>query len=228
MEPSISLSHVSKRYSMPGGRHVDGLLDVSLSVARGQFVSIQGPSGSGKTTLLLTIGGMQRPTSGQVVVAGHDLYSLGQAKRTKFRAAHLGFVFQMFHLVPYLNVIENICLGAAGQADARQHAQALIEQLGLTDRQQHRPSHLSVGECQRTALARALIACPDIILADEPTGNLDPDNTAEVLQVLTNFCHKGGAVLLVSHGEEAHRLADRVLRIEQGRIEEFPKSQIGR
>lgn len=221
MESTISLAHVSKQYSMPGGRNVVGLLDVSLSVDRGEFVSVQGPSGSGKTTLLLTIGGMQRPTSGQVVVANHDLYALGQAERTKFRASHLGFVFQMFHLVPYLNVIENICLGAAGQPDAQQQAHVLAERLGITDRQQHKPSHLSVGECQRTALARALIARPDIILADEPTGNLDPENTEEVLQVFANFCQEGGSVLMVSHGQEARRQADRMLRIEKGRVEEI-------
>ncbi len=218
MQPAISLTHVTKRYAMPRGCNVVGLDDVSLMVDSGQFVSVQGPSGSGKTTLLLTIGGMQRPTSGQVVVAGHDLYAIGQAERTKFRAIHLGFVFQMFHLVPYLNVIENICLGADGRPDNRQQAHALIERLGLTERQQHKPSRLSVGECQRTALARALIARPDIILADEPTGNLDPENTEEVLRVLAQYCHEGGSVLLVTHGAEAQHHADQRLKMEQGRL----------
>jgi ABC-type lipoprotein export system ATPase subunit len=218
MEPVISLAHVMKRYPMPGGHDIVCLDDVSLTVDRGQFVSVQGPSGSGKTTLLLTTGGMQRPTSGQVVVAGHDLYAIGQAERTKFRAAHLGFVFQMFHLVPYLNVIDNICLGAASQPGTRQRAQALVERLGLGERRQHKPSRLSVGECQRTALARALIAHPDLILADEPTGNLDPENTEEVLRVLAQYCQEGGSVLLVTHGEQAHRHADRRLKMEQGRL----------
>jgi len=221
MEPTISLTQVSKHYSMPGGRNVVGLDEVSLSVDRGQFVSVQGPSGSGKTTLLLTIGGMQRPTSGQVTVAGRDLYALSHAEQTKFRADHLGFVFQMFHLVPYLNVIENICLGAIGQADVQEQAEGLLDRLGLTDRWQHKPSHLSVGECQRTALARALVARPDLILADEPTGNLDPENTAVVLKVLADFCQEGGSVLLVTHGQEAHGLADRRLQIEKGRLEEL-------
>lgn len=221
MEPTISLTDVSKKYSMPGGRHVVGLDSVSLTVDPGQFVLVRGPSGSGKTTLLLTIGAMQRPTSGQVVVAGHDLVALSQAERTKFRADHLGFVFQMFHLVPYLNVIENICLGARGGSDVQAQANALIDQLGLTDRMLHKPSHLSVGECQRTALARALIARPSIILADEPTGNLDPENTNLVLEVLASYCQQGGSVMLVTHGQEAHNQADRVLQIEKGRLEEL-------
>ncbi len=220
MEPTILLTDVSKHYPMPGGRNVVGLDGVSLSIDPGQFVLVQGPSGSGKTTLLLTIGAMQRPTSGQVVVAGHDLVALNHAERTKFRAVHLGFVFQMFHLVPYLNVFENICLGAHGKADVQEQAHALINQLGLTDRWQHKPSHLSVGECQRTALARALIARPSIILADEPTGNLDPENTNIVLEVLASYCQQGGSVMLVTHGQEAHSQADRTLRIEKGRLEE--------
>ncbi len=218
MEPTISLAHVTKQYSMPKGRKVVGLDDVSLTVAPGQFVSVQGPSGSGKTTLLLTIGGMQRPTSGQVVVAGHDLYAIGQAKRTQFRAGHLGFVFQMFHLVPYLNVLENVCLGAAGRPGARQRALALVERLGIAERQQHKPSRLSGGEGQRTGLARARFAHPDLILADEPTGNLDPENTGEVLRILVQYCQEGGSVLLVTHGDEANRHADLKLRMEKGRL----------
>lgn len=218
MQPILSLTHVSKHYAMPGGSDVVCLESVSLSVDRGQFVSVQGPSGSGKTTLLLTIGGMQRPSSGQVVVAGHNLYALSPGARTKFRATHLGFVFQMFHLVPYLNVIENICLGANSEADAREQARVLAERLGIGQRLQHKPSRLSVGECQRTALARALIAKPELILADEPTGNLDPENTEEVLQVLAQYCQQGGSVLLVTHGEEARRYADRRLRLEQSHL----------
>ena len=221
MEPTISLIGVSKHYPMPGGRVVVGLDEVSLSVDPGQFVLVQGPSGSGKTTLLLTIGGMQRPTAGKVIVAGYDLVKLSHAERTKFRAGHLGFVFQMFHLVPYLNVLENISLGGYGKSDAQERARTLLEQLGLTDRWQHKPSHLSVGECQRTALARALIGRPQIILADEPTGNLDPENTAMVLEVLASYCQEGGSVLLVTHGEEALQQADRRLRIEKGRLEEL-------
>jgi len=221
MEPTISLLDVSKQYPMPGGRTVVGLDGVSLTVDPGQFALVQGPSGSGKTTLLLTIGGMQRPTSGQVIVAGHDLVKLSHAERNKFRADHLGFVFQMFHLVPYLNVIDNICLGGRGVSDVKDRARSLLDQLGLTDRWQHQPSHLSVGECQRTALARALIARPDIILADEPTGNLDPENTSLVLEVLSSYCREGGAVLLVTHGQEAEHHADRKFRIEKGRLDEL-------
>ena len=153
----ITLQNVQKTYRTRTGR-VTGLQTLSFQIEQGEFVCVQGPSGSGKTTLLLTVGGIQRPTSGRVLVAETDLYSITAAQQARFRASHIGFVFQLFHLVPYLNGLDNIRLGATcGPIDNRRITE-LVEQLGLSHRTGHKPAELSVGECQRIALARALIA----------------------------------------------------------------------
>jgi putative ABC transport system ATP-binding protein len=214
------LERVSKVYRTRT-RRVPVLDNVSLEVGEGEFTVVRGPSGSGKTTLLLTIGGMLRPTNGRVLVDERDIYAMGVRRRARFRAEHVGFVFQMFHLVPYLNVLENVLLPAAVRKDrsARQRAEVLLGRLGLTDRRNHKPSELSIGERQRVALARAMIARPNLILADEPTGNLDPDNAAEVMNHLADFHKKGGSVVVVTHGTSADVYADRVLELKDRRIE---------
>ena len=218
----VDLENVTKVYAGPKGavRALDG---VSLRVAAGEFVAIQGPSGSGKSTLLLTIGAMVRPTSGSVVVDGTDVYALPPGARARFRAEHIGFVFQMFHLVPYLTVLENVLLptlarpsGHPGHAEAS----ALLERFGLSHRTDHRPSELSIGERQRAAMARALLNRPTLILADEPTGNLDPDNATAVMNYLTEFHAAGGTVVVVTHEALAAEYAQRTIRIREGRIEE--------
>ncbi|HID07899.1 MAG TPA: ABC transporter ATP-binding protein, partial [Armatimonadetes bacterium] len=177
MVKMVILENVTKIYQSRGGQ-VKALDNVNLRVERGEFVVIRGPSGSGKTTLLLIVGGMLDPTAGKVIVDGVDLTSISERARAKFRGQNIGFVFQMFHLVPYLNVIENVLLagGAKGGNVDRERARALLKRLGLAEREQHKPSQLSVGERQRTAIARALFNQPKLILADEPTGNLDPDS----------------------------------------------------
>jgi ABC-type lipoprotein export system ATPase subunit len=215
----ISIQNVQKTYPTRSGP-VIGLQNVSLQIEQGQFVCVRGSSGSGKTTLLLTVGGMQRPTSGQVSVAGTDLYSIGSAEQSRFRSSHIGFVFQLFHLIPYLNVFENVRLGASLHKVGGQNIGKLIEHLGLSHRNNHKPAELSVGECQRVALARALVSEPAVILADEPTGNLDPENTKTVLDILQEYCRDGGTVMFVTHGTEAIPVADRVLRIDRGKVEE--------
>ena len=214
----ISLHNVQKTYPSRSGP-VIGLQNVSFQIERGEFVCVRGPSGSGKTTLLLTVGGMQRPTTGQILVAGTDLYSIGRAEQCRFRSSHIGFVFQLFHLVPYLNVLDNVRLGASLPRIGEGQIAELLEQLGLSRRTGHKPAELSVGECQRVALARALISEPQVILADEPTGNLDPENTKTVLDILKEYCRNGGTVMFVTHGTEAIPLADQVLRIDGGRVE---------
>ncbi len=214
----IVLEGVSKVYHGTNGE-VRALDDVSLTVAPGEFVAVRGPSGCGKSTLLLTVGGMVRPTTGTVTIEGRDLYALSHAERARLRADRIGFVFQMFHLVPYLNALDNVLLPVlAGMRPDREQAVALLERLGMGERMHHRPPELSTGERQRVALARALIKQPDIILADEPTGNLDPENAAAVMGYLADFHREGGTILVVSHDALAEAHADRALHLERGRI----------
>ena len=202
------------------GSEVTSLDRFTAEVAKGEFVAVRGPSGSGKTTLLLTLGGMQQPSAGLVQFGGRDLYALSPADRAGLRSAEIGFVFQMFHLVPYLDLMGNVLLaspGKPGQAE-RQRAAGLLDELGLAERATHRPGELSAGERQRLAVARALLNRPRVILADEPTGNLDPKNAAEVIRHLAEFHRAGGTVMLVTHGTAAETHADRILRLEQGRL----------
>ncbi len=202
------------------GSEVTSLDRFTAKVAKGEFVAVRGPSGSGKTTLLLTLGGMQRPSDGSVQLAGRDLYALSPAERARLRSSEIGFVFQMFHLVPYLDLLGNVLLACPGKpsAEVRQRADGLMDELGLADRASHRPGELSAGERQRLAVARALLNRPKLILADEPTGNLDPENAAEVIRHLAEFHRGGGTVVLVTHGAAADAHADRTLRLEQGRL----------
>ena len=202
------------------GSEVTSLDRFTAKVAKGEFVAVRGPSGSGKTTLLLTLGGMQRPSDGSVQLAGRDLYALSPAERARLRSSEIGFVFQMFHLVPYLDLLANVLLACPGKpsAEVRQRASGLMDELGLADRASHRPGELSAGERQRLAVARALLNRPKLILADEPTGNLDPENAAEVIRHLAEFHRGGGTVVLVTHGAAADAHADRTLRLEQGRL----------
>tara|TARA_Y100000780_G_scaffold225843_1_gene238909 strand:+ start:369 stop:1028 length:660 start_codon:yes stop_codon:yes gene_type:complete len=202
------------------GSEVTSLDRFTAEVTEGEFVAVRGPSGSGKTTLLLTLGGMQRPSDGSVQLAGRDLYALSPAERARLRSSEIGFVFQMFHLVPYLDLLGNVLLACPGKpsAEVRQRAGGLMDELGLADRASHRPGELSAGERQRLAVARALLNRPKLILADEPTGNLDPENAAEVIRHLAEFHRGGGTVVLVTHGAAADAHADRTLRLEQGRL----------
>ena len=215
----IRCDEVTKIFSK-NGSEVTSLDRFTAKVAEGEFVAVRGPSGSGKTTLLLTLGGMQRPSAGSVQLAGRDLYALSPAERARLRSSEIGFVFQMFHLVPYLDLLGNVLLACPGKpsAEVRQRASGLMDELGLADRASHRPGELSAGERQRLAVARALLNRPKLILADEPTGNLDPENAAEVIRHLAEFHRAGGTVVLVTHGAAADAHADRTLRLEQGRL----------
>ncbi len=223
-KPAVTLEHVTKVYRT-GEKTVRALEDISIEVPRGEFVAVCGPSGSGKSTLLLVLGGMSHPTSGTVRLGELDLYAARGPERARCRAERIGFVFQMFHLVPYLNVIENVLLpgGAVkGRTGLRERARELLERFGMADRLLHKPSELSVGERQRTALARALLHRPELVLADEPTGNLDPVNAAEVIHRLAEYCREGGTVLMVTHDPVAAEQANRVLYLDQGRLRSNP------
>ena len=202
------------------GSEVTSLDRFKADIGAGEFVAVRGPSGSGKTTLLLTLGGMQRPSAGLVLFSGRDLYGLSPADRARLRSAEIGFVFQMFYLVPYLDLMGNVLLASPGKPGpaVRQRAGELLDKLGLAERVSHRPGELSTGERQRLAVARALLNRPKLILADEPTGNLDPENAAEVVRHLAEFHQAGGTVVLVTHGTAADTHADRFLRLRQGRL----------
>lgn len=202
------------------GFDVEAVRDISLTLDRGEFLSIQGSSGSGKSTLLHMAGGLMKPDDGNVAACGQDLYSLSSEQRAKFRARNIGFVFQQFHLVPYLSVEENISAAVVegrGKGGGDEIGR-LLDWLGLTDRRRHVPSRLSVGERQRVSLGRALVNRPKLLLADEPTGNLDPENADRVMSHLSEFAAEGGGVILVTHNPDAAARASRSVRLEEGRL----------
>ncbi len=215
----IRLRNVSKVYETAEGA-VRALDDVSLHVEQGEFVAVRGPSGCGKTTLLTLVGGLATPSAGQVLVAGQDLTALSGAGRARFRGESIGFVFQMFHLLPYLSVVDNVLVAAkeSGSSATRARAIELLERFQLGHRLKHRPGQLSIGERQRVAIARALLNSPQLLLADEPTGNLDPANATGVLTLLKEFHQEGGTVLLVTHDADAAAYAGRSIFLAHGKI----------
>ena len=217
----LKLESVSKSYTLRG-QTVRALDDVTLEIERGDFVSVVGPSGSGKSTLLLVLGGMLSPASGRVMVEGQSLYDLRSEERASVRKNKIGFVFQTFNLVPYLTAIENVqiplFLAGADEVSQRKRAAELLDRVGLTDRLHHKPSELSVGQQQRVALARMLANDPAVILADEPTGNLDPDTASAALDFLKEMNLEGRTIVMVTHDMRAAKRANRALRLAEGRV----------
>jgi putative ABC transport system ATP-binding protein len=218
--PALELRNLGKTYREGEAERVV-LRDVSLTVAPGEIVVLVGRSGSGKSTLLNLIAGIDRPTAGSVAVNGIDLTALDEQARTRFRRRHIGFVFQFFNLIPLLTVEENLLLplDLNGRADDKgvARARALLERVGLAGRGESYPERLSGGEQQRVAIARALIHEPDIILADEPTGNLDADTAADVLALLDGLAREAGrTVLMATHSREVIGVADRILTVQRG------------
>jgi putative ABC transport system ATP-binding protein len=214
MAPLVQVEGLSKEFGA-----VRALDDVAFEVASGEWIVIMGPSGSGKTTLLNILGGLDRPTSGRAVVDGIDVASLGERELTRYRAEKIGLVFQQFHLVPYLSAVENVMLAQYfhSVADEAEAARALVR-VGLGDRLAHLPSQLSGGEQQRVAVARALINQPKLILADEPTGNLDEANEQTVLDLLQDLHANGHTILVVTHSPVIGRMADRRIELAHGRL----------
>ena len=213
-----------KRYALGDGS-VDALRGVSLSVAKGEFVAIMGSSGSGKSTMLHLLGGLDRPSEGTVLIDGINISQLNDEEATLTRREKTGFVFQFFNLISLLNVAENVALPflIAGDSLAahRERVDALLDLVGLSDKAKHRPDQLSAGEQQRVALARALANEPAILLADEPTGNLDFVTGTEILDLIWDSCDRlGQTIVLVTHDSKAAAYADRVLVIGDGRIRE--------
>ena len=219
----LVLERVAKTY-LKGSRRVTALAPIDVTVRAGQFVAVQGPSGSGKTTCLLIAGGLLRPDSGRALIDGHDLHAMTRNQLAAFRSQNIGFVFQQYHLIPYLSVLENILApqAAQGRSNGQARGRALAEEFGLDHRLDHTPAELSAGEKQRTALARALLFRPKILLADEITGNLDHVNAQIVLGYIREYVKTGGSVLLVTHDREIAGQADRVEYLPDPRELETP------
>ena len=218
----IQLREVSKTVKS-GDQPLTILHSLTLEIPRGQFMAIVGPSGSGKSTLLGLIAGLDAPTSGAVLIDDVDITRLDEDALARLRGEKIGFVFQFFHLIPSLTAFENVAvpMEIAGAADARRRAQILLEEVGLTDRAHHYPSQLSGGEQQRVALARALANAPPIVLADEPTGNLDTATGRHILELLREIHRvRGTTIVLVTHDAELAAIADSRLVLRDGRVVE--------
>ncbi len=218
--PAVKAESLHKRF-VTGEGEVRAVDDVSFEVRAGDFVALHGPSGCGKSTLLLMAGGLLSPDEGLVEIAGKNPYQLNAEGRAAFRARHVGFVFQQFHLIPYLNVLDNVLVGemaGQGKASLSDQARGLLEKFNIGHRLHHVPSKLSIGEQQRVALARALLREPELVLADEPTGNLDQENSAIILQHLAGFADEGGAVIMVTHDDRARAAAKTSMHLDSGRL----------
>ena len=216
----LRVSHLTKVYG-EGEATTRALDDVSFSVEEGEFVAIVGSSGSGKSTLLHLIGGVDRPTSGSVLVNGIDVYARSNEELAVFRRREVGLVYQFYNLVPVLNVVENMTLPVAldGRPVNQERLSGLINRLGLHDREGYLPSQLSGGQQQRVAIGRALMNAPAVVLADEPTGNLDTRNSAEIMQLLRDSNRDfGQTMIVITHDEEIALAADRIIAVEDGRI----------
>ena len=220
----IRLINVHKHY-LQGRNKITALAGLSLDIQKGEFAAVMGPSGSGKSTLLHLIGGLDRPTEGQVLVDGRIISQMVDDEATLFRRTRIGFVFQFFNLLPTLAAVENVMLplilDGRSSAESNIRAKTLLERVGLEGRRDHLPEELSGGEMQRLAIARALAFNPPILLADEPTGNLDSKNGAAVLELLRQInTEQRCTVVMVTHNQEAAGYAERIIRLRDGMIEE--------
>ena len=217
----ITMSNVTKSYHV-GGEQVTALNDVSLESGEGEYIVVTGPSGSGKSTLLYTIGGLLTPSNGDVNVNGFDVYDLSQRHRAKFRRDNVGFIFQNFELLPYLTALENVMLPLSlDQVDPMDQVEwgiEALERVGLGKRLHHKPDELSGGEQQRVAIARGLVNEPNILLADEPTGNLDQKTGDGIMALLSELHEDGQTIVFVTHDKSRARVADRVIEMIDGRI----------
>jgi putative ABC transport system ATP-binding protein len=223
MDVVVRTAGLTRRYKM-GDAFVDALRGVDLTVGRGEFVALVGPSGSGKSTVLNLIGGLDRPTSGQVWIDGVELSATDERALTRHRREHVGFVFQTFNLLPRLTAEENVALplmfSGVPNRGRLARARALLDRVGLAERLNHRPSQLSGGEQQRVAIARGLVGQPALLLADEPTGNLDTTTGGEIMALLKELNQESDLTLLVvTHDPEVAAFADRVVKLRDGRVE---------
>ena len=217
----ISVNNISKTYG-GGEAAVAAIADMSLEIEAGEFVSIMGESGAGKSTLLSVLGGMNTPTSGFYQVDGMDIYTLQSEQRADFRREYLGFIFQSFHLIPYLSVLENVMLPLVNttrkQQEKRDMAIQALDWVGLASKADRLANNISGGEMERAAVARAIVNQPPILLADEPTGNLDSRNSNEVMHLLQQLNADGATVIMVTHSAECAGYANRQIEVRDGRV----------
>ena len=217
----IIAENLVKKYGS-GDAAVAAVAGISFQIEEGEFIGIMGESGSGKSTLLGTMGAMNAPTSGRFIVDDIDIYTLGQEQRADFRREFLGFIFQSFHLVPYLTVIENTMLPLAvvkaAKKQKREMAQEALSQVGLLDKAHRLPNQISGGENERVAIARSIVNEPPVLLADEPTGNLDTKTSREIMELLSRFNRKGMTIVMVTHSPECAGYAQRIMRVSVGKL----------
>jgi len=217
----IKAENLSKTYGR-GEATVTAVCDISFQIESGEFIGVMGESGAGKSTLLSIMGAMNAPTSGQFVVDDIDVYRLAQEKQADFRREFLGFIFQSFHLVPYLTVFENVMLPLTIIKASRKHKRALVEnalsQVGLLDKADRLPNQISGGEKERVAIARAVVNEPPVLLADEPTGNLDSKTSTEIMKLLQRLNSDGMTIIMVTHSPECAQYARRLMQVSDGRL----------
>jgi len=222
MSEVIYTEHLSKKYHM-GEEEIHALRSVSIQVARGEYVAFMGPSGSGKSTLMNIIGCLDTPSSGTYRLAGKEVSNMTENELAQIRNKEIGFVFQTFNLLPRASALENVALpliyAGVGQKARRERAFEALRQVGLADRASHRPNELSGGQRQRVAIARALINNPSIILADEPTGNLDTKTSYDIMQLFEQLYQKGNTIIMVTHEEDIAKHAKRIIRLRDGLVE---------
>jgi putative ABC transport system ATP-binding protein len=217
----IELKRLTKIYES-GEERVTALGEVSLNIERGEFISVMGPSGSGKSTLLTILGGLNHPTEGEVVVDEIPIYKLPLEKLADFRREYLGFIFQSFQLIPYLTVIENVMLPLAITEKSNQEqlnrAEEILEKIGLKEKRKRLPDQLSGGEQERVAIARALVNSPPILLADEPTGNLDSKTGREIMKLFKSLNDEGQSIVMVTHNPESIAFSSRTIHLHDGKV----------
>jgi putative ABC transport system ATP-binding protein len=223
MEALIHLDHIQRRYIM-GNERLYALKDVNIEIFKGEYVALMGPSGSGKSTLMNVLGALDTPTSGTYMLNGKDVSNMGDNELADIRNQEIGFVFQTFNLLPRLSSLENVALpliyAGLKKEDRLEKAAKALESVGLGDRMKHKPNELSGGQRQRVAVARALVNNPSIILADEPTGNLDTKTSVEIMQLFEELYNQGNTIIIVTHEEDIAQRAKRIIRLRDGLVED--------